>query len=143
MRTTSAPETGNGPPQPRRGCFPRFGSSTIDDVRGMIARGELPGLNAQPFRPPVPQQSLARRADSPTSAARDPMAWRQGLRLAAAAPDAPHMAELRSTARAIESELSSECASLCQMAYPAAAVCHLSMSMHDSCAGCSQLHVTT
>jgi hypothetical protein len=123
MRTTSAPEAGNGPPQPRRGAFLRYGSSTIDDVRGMIARGELPGLNAQPFRPPVPQQSLARRADSPTSAARDPLAWRQGLRLAAAAPDAPHMAELRSAARAIESELSSEYAPLCQMAYPVAAAC--------------------
>ena len=111
MRTTSAPEAGNGPQQPRRSGFPRYGSSTIDDVRGMIARGELPGLNAQPFRPPVPQQSLARRADSPTSAARDPLAWRQGLRTAAAAPDAPHMAmELRSTARAIESELDTQCA---------------------------------
>lgn len=81
----------------------------------MIARGELPGLSSQTFRPPVPQQSLARRADSPTSAARDPLAWRQGLRLAAAAPDAPHMAELRSAARAIESELTFECAQACQM----------------------------
>jgi hypothetical protein len=141
MRTTSAPEAGNGPPQPRRGGFPRYGSSTIDDVRGMIDRGELPGLNAQTFRPPVPQQSLARRADSPTSAARDPLAWRQGLRLAAAAPDAPHMAELRSAAQAIESELSSEYAPPCQMAHPVAAVCYLGIGLHDSCARCSQLHV--
>lgn len=113
-RTVSSPEPGNAPPQPRRSTFPRFGSSSsvVQELRGMMARGELPDFAGQPPRPPMPQQSLARQATEPMSVAQDPQAWRRDLQLAAAAPDISHMAELRTTARAIEAEITQGYAAL-------------------------------
>lgn len=104
IRTTSSPEAGNAAPQLRRGALSRFGSATFEELRSTLARGELPGGHGG--GQPLPQQSLARQAAG-AAAAVDPQAWRRGLQLAAAAPkNSPHMDDLRSTARALEAEIS-------------------------------------